>query len=376
MKLRKNKKDKNVNEFDLPQKISSGNLYEIYEALKAQKNIDLSSIPEFNKIGEKFKSKLKALTKVYIDDKSIPDYYLFQLHANYFVNTIVYKCNNWAVNDLIQKIIRYAWINGKAGVYFDTSINKYFGIIINNIETNMFGEIERIDYWPLAFSDNVASFEEVQKKPLLSIKGKKECDKVAIFKWGTAAISAWILYWPFVKLQNMLLKMISTQALAYNKKYIYKVLNPDADLSEMELWFDPLNIFLINASGANLSNKFEINDTSGGDTGLDFITFYKELCGCYYALFGRRMNLDFKRERNTVEEVSMTSGSIENLERDWYTQFLIFVEQFKDINKKYNLIENLEIDEIRLNNWIREERLQGDIEEHDNSIKPNNQGEK
>ena len=362
-----------TNEFNEPQYMSNGNLYDVYNRLAAQKGLDLSTLPNFKKVDKEIQRQIKNLSNSFINDKSLDDYWLFNLHANYFTNTIVYKCNNFKFNSLIQSVIRYAWINGKSGIYFDKSVNKVYGIIISNIVMNSYGDIEEIQYWPLALNEN-CKFNEVLDKPLFKITGK-DCENVCILKWGTAAISAWIMYWPFVKLQGMLMRMITSQSLAFNKKYIYKIINPNVDLTEMELWYDPLNIFILDVVGGDINNKFKTNEMSG-EAPTDFIEFYKQVCGIYYTMFGRRMNLDFKRERNTVEEVSMTSGSIENLERDWYTQFLIFVENIKDINNKLNMIENLQIDEVRLNNWIREERLQGQVDEHDNKIKEDNQGEK
>lgn len=368
-----NKNKKNTSEFNQEQYMNNGNLYDVYQKLKAQQNIDLSTIPNFHNVVDKIQDKLSQLNSKFVEDKTIQDYWLLQLHANYFTNTIVYKCNNPTFYGLIQDVIRAAWINGKAGIFFNKTLNKYYGIVITRITKNTYGEIETIEYYPLSLLDSIEDYENLSnKKVLYTIKGE-DCKNCAIFKWGTAAIGCWLIYWPFVRFQNMLLKMITVQSLSFNKKNIYKAINPKADLKEMELWYDPLNVFIVNTMGDELGNKFSTNEIMTDDA-VNFIEYYKQAIGCYYSVFGRRTNLDFKRERNTVEEVSMTSGSIENIERDWFTQFIIFVEHIKEINEELKMIENLEIDEIRLNNWIREERLQGQLSEKDNEMDYINKG--
>lgn len=353
MKLRKNKKVNN--EFEEIQYMSNGNLYDTHKRLEAQINIDKNNISE-----KDVRKELLASLEAFSNKYTLDDYWLLLLHSNYFCNTIIFECNKWDIRSKIIDVVRYSWLNGLSGLYFDIYTKKVYPIIINNIEYNIYGEIVKIEYWNAFINKNI-NFDEITKKDKLIIEGVDKCKNVAVMRWGAFAISAWIMYYPFVRYQGLLLKMVLAQTFSFNKKYTYRAKNKEVIKDEMEAWFNPLNVFFLTLDDDFVSRfKMVENSTDGA---VDFITFYKEAIGIYYAMFGRRMNLDFKRERNTVEEVSLTSGAIENIERDWLIQFEIFVDNLKEINDRVKLVDGLEITNIALNSWNKEKREQGIFDE-------------
>lgn len=358
--FKKKKKEEKENSFAEPQEISGGNLYSIYNKLKVQKDIDLSNLPSKNM--EQINNIVSELNKKYVNALSINDYHLLLLHSNYFTNTIIFNCNNYKLKRIIINIIRTAWLNGRAGLYFNKKVNKCYAISISNVVYSIYGDIEKIEYYEYNTIENINP-EQYNKEWLKTIEGK-ECENVAIFNWGALHLSAYILYFPFVKYQNNMLKTMIALSFCYNKKFGYNISNPEQILSELELWYNPANPFIIYNDEVIKRFKVLENTTDGA---LDFISYYKEAIGAFYAMFGRRMNLDFKKERNTVEEVSLTSGAIENVERDWLIQFEIFIENVLDLNNKLKMWDNLIIDNIKLNNWENQEREEGIFRDGNNN---------
>lgn len=174
--------------------ISNGNSYDVYTALEAQKKVDLSNLENTssaNVLGS-VNSSINELTKKIVEDHLINEYFLLQLHANYFCGTIEYECDDPKFKSAIQKLIRIAFLYGKACLYLKSE-NEIGAMFVSNIKTDAFGNIEEID---LGNGDDSLSLKALEKnssyKPnnLIRLTKKEDIDNCIVFNWGTKGLSA------------------------------------------------------------------------------------------------------------------------------------------------------------------------------------------
>lgn len=347
--------------------ITNGNAYNTQENLNAQVNIDYANIENPRNLSkatnrgtiQSLKNSIggdKSKAKQYIEQRTLQTYFLLQLQANYFCNTIEFECNNNIVTEQIYKIIRGAFINGRAGMY-KTITNKLQPVgIMNKIIDSNGNAIE----YTLTPIDNVINSQTApsKNKKITSFR-VKDVENVIEFNWGTAALSAWVIMLPFILQQQSLLTMLNTLSFSYLKKYVYKINDPTAINDELELFFDPTNPFIADTGiSSGLNNKFSSFDlSSAGGSQKDFIDYYNESIKIWYELFGRRNNKDDKKERNVSGEVKATQEQYNNLQNDYINQFKLFINRLKlsnwiidlDIKMKDEINEELENDDIRTN---------------------------
>lgn len=343
------KKDKDKNEENSYagfNPISGGNFYDVEVDLRNKKEIDRKTLPDVlnnNKNVSGINKEIQNVTKGIIEDKVPTEFFLLNLHAYYFCNTIKYKCEDASMISKIQKLIRCAFMYGKACVYARNE--KDVGVFyIVKMDTDGFGNVTYLEIGNVDLA-----LESEIKDPILSntlIIPPEEFEHVHIFQWGTKGLSAWITTYPFVKSQHMMLQMLNIQSFSYNKKFIYKVGNQSTTLEEMQMFFDPLNMFAVVFSDEEIGNTFNTFNEEGRVTGSarDFVAFFREYCDIWYQILGKNSNVDFKKERNVTTEVEASQGSIETIQREWLVQFDIFVKQFNEdpYLKKYRIEFNLE----------------------------------
>lgn len=321
----KQKQSNNENDFSSVQKISGGNLYEIRQRLEAQRQIDLNNLEniDFNQ---------------YFTDFEIQDYFLLQLQANYFINVIQYKIDDPTIYSQIKTLLRCAFINGHAGFFKDTLTNEWRVYYINELKTDKYGNVKGFSGTPYQLLNGITSPEALKSHKEI----KEDIDEnFIILKWGSAGLSAWLYIWPFIKFQNSLLSMIQSDSFSYIKKYIMDIVDPKQVDIELREWFNPKNPFIKKAKNIDLANKFKVVETGSHSNGKDVVGMYKDICGVYYSLYGRRWNNDFKKERSITTETDLTTTNYEILEKDWIDEFKIFMEAFNKLSDvKLEYIEN------------------------------------
>ena len=114
---------------------------------------------------------------------------------------------------------------------------------------------------------------------------------------------------------------------------------------EIDWFFDDSSFAIIRPSTMELDNRLEWSELASKDTGSKLIEFYKQHTGIYNAIFGRRTNNDFKKERSITNEVSLTEDNYQILEKEWMDLFKVFVEEaskYLNINVTFNEKENFE----------------------------------
>lgn len=325
--------------------ISGGNNYDVEVDLRNKIAIDKSTYPwKKSTSTADVNNTISSITSGLIEDKVVAEFFLLNLHANYFCNTIKYKCEDPDMLSKIQKLIRCSYLYGKAALYVNEK-GEVGVFYIVKYDTDSFGKVLNIQ-----LCDSDAALESRLPEPefetgLLNIP-EEEFEHVHVFNWGTKALSAWVTTYPFVKSQHMMLKMLNIQSFSYNKKFIYKVGNQATTLDEMKMFFDPLNMFAVVFSDEEIGNTFNTFNEEGKVTGSarDFVAFFREYCDIWYQILGKSSNVDFKKERNVTSEIDASQSSIETIQREWLIQFDIFVKKFnKDpLLSSYNIEFNLE----------------------------------
>ena len=85
--------------------------------------------------------------------------------------------------------------------------------------------------------------------------------------------------------------------------------------------------------------------------------------GIYYAIYGRRTNNDYKKERSITQEIGLTSDNYKILEKDWIDEFKVFAYNFKkQFNMEIKVFENDENMQDISNGAVRD-NLEGDNNE-------------
>jgi len=318
--------------------MSGGNLFEIEMKLKAQESIDKGSILTSAKELKKVQKAIDEILEKYFKERIYQPYYLLQMQANYFCNTLKFNSTNVQLSGDIIDVIRNAFINGKSGLYFSEALGETFPINIASITYNNYNRVTEITYNSISSGLGNKSADDNAKNQMNTISGEEECAKVAIFKWGSQSYSAWIMIWPFVLQQSDLLKMLAIERFTFSKKFAYSIKNTNAVLNEMEMFFNSNNPFMITTGLAgDFQNKFSILEFNSTDKTQSLILHYNEIMNIYYRMLGRRENDDFKKERNITAEIDASQEQYYAVQNEYINQFKLFIGRCKVIEPSINL---------------------------------------
>lgn len=278
----------------------------------------------------------------FIKASEIQQYFLYEYQANYFANTIDFECEDKELFLKIKLMIRCAFKDGVACLFRQEG---KIGVgIVTNRKYNAFSELEECSVIPITPMLAQYTDKDVEKwKKELTMKIPRK--DVAIFQWSNSGISNWVTIFQYCNIQRKLLNMINIDIYTMNKKFIYTINNPMTASKEIDWFFDDSSFAIIRPSTMELDNRLEWSELASKDTGSKLIEFYKQHTGIYNAIFGRRTNNDFKKERSITNEVSLTEDNYQILEKEWMDLFKVFVEEaskYLNINVTFNEKENIE----------------------------------
>lgn len=346
--------------FDNFAEISGGNLFQNQVEINATADVAKSFTKIWNKPFIYSDVNVSEEINRILNNFKINDYYLLKLHSKYFVNIFNFEMDDMEIYYNIKKVIQDAWLNGVSGLLKQGE--KFIPVHIVDIKKNeTTGELVEVKY--ITFGGYTLEQQEKKDTKSLNVLSLTEerLKDIAILYWGTDSISAWIVYWPFVKLQNVLIQIMNNHAYIFNKKYVYKIQNKNVVKEEIIKFFSSDNPFIMHLEGTTFENRFQIIDNLEKLDPSSFIQFYKELVGIYFNIFGRRNNNDFKQERNLVDEIKLTGESIDIIEKDYQDGFKYFVYQLEKMGVKINLIDALKEQE--------KEQEKQEEEDKDNGVK-------
>ena len=304
--------------------LSGGNSFETEINLTTREAINLATMPIF--------SESKASIDEKIKEKTLSFFYQMEFQANYFCGRWILESGSANLNNLIKIAIRIAFYNGISGIYKDID-GIYRAVNIIELKQNSSKSSAKVQNFNGYF--NIHTHE--QNNTIFNVPLDKMED-LAIFRWNTTGIGAWIWLLPFAKQMESLDTMSVISAYSYLKKYQYNILNPEGVKEEIDNYFDETMPFLVNITNLD-EKKLEVNtfstkeiDSSGNKNELkDYYNFYLEK---NYNLFGRRFNEDKKEsgERNIAGEVEASQHNYDVLEKETFTYLMDFKKSLEEIS--------------------------------------------
>ena len=314
--------------FSEEQKISNGDLYEVAQKLKAQKEIDLRYYVNSQNVDNKIVQM--------IDNQMLNAYWLLELQTNYFANSFNFEIEDMNLFQKIKMMIRVAFKNGIAGIY--KVKDNYLVVAISNLETDHYQNI--IKAKAININNSNIDFTESTLKNFAEYE-INDVENLCVFKWGSAGLSAWITIYKLCLIQQDLLTMINVDKFSYLKKLVHIVNDPSSSSQEVDDYFNIYKPFLKKLKGTDLKNRIEVIAEAQNSNPNVLIEFYKQTMGIYYAIYGRRTNNDYKKERSITQEIGLTSDNYKILEKDWIDEFKVFAYNFKkQFNMEIKVFEN------------------------------------
>lgn len=314
--------------FSEEQKITDGNLFEVAQKLRAQKEIDLRAYVNSQNVDNKIVQM--------IDNQMLNAYWLLELQTNYFANSFNYEIEDMNLYQKIKMMIRVAFKNGIAGIY--KVKDNYLVVAISNLETDHYQNV--IKAKAININNSNIDFTESTLKNFAEYE-INDVENLCVFKWGSAGLSAWITIYKLCLIQQDLLTMINVDKFSYLKKLVHIVNDPSSSAQEVDDYFNIYKPFLKKLKGTDLKNRIEVIAEAQNSNPNVLIEFYKQTMGIYYAIYGRRTNNDYKKERSITQEIGLTSDNYKILEKDWIDEFKVFAYNFKkQFNMEIKVFEN------------------------------------
>ena len=314
--------------FSEEQKISNGDLFEVAQKLRAQKEIDLRYYVNSQNVDNKIVQM--------IDNQMLNAYWLLELQTNYFANSFNFEIEDMNLYQKIKMMIRVAFKNGIAGIY--KVKDNYLVVAISNLETDHYQNV--IKAKAININNSNIDFTESTLKNFAEYE-INDVENLCVFKWGSAGLSAWITIYKLCLIQQDLLTMINVDKFSYLKKLVHIVNDPSSSAQEVDDYFNIYKPFLKKLKGTDLKNRIEVIAEAQNSNPNVLIEFYKQTMGIYYAIYGRRTNNDYKKERSITQEIGLTSDNYKILEKDWIDEFKVFAYNFKkQFNMEIKVFEN------------------------------------
>ena len=321
-----------LNDYGTP--FNLGNSYNINKNLEAQININKNSINDIetnfsSTVNSKISDVLKKLTDEYIDKNINNDYFLLNYQADYFCNTIRFFTKNNKLAFCLKRVIRAAFLFGRSGLMINNG--KYKPIQIVKAELDAEYNLKNVYYVPLSISllNMGYGINEYDDKVVLKYNEKMD-GKLFIFNWDTNSTGAFVKMYPFIKFQQMMLKMLIANTIVFGKKFIYTINSLNTLGNELECLMDPLKPFIVRFKDSEaLSNVYD-DFNFDGKNALDFIYYYKQAIASFYELYGRKINSNFKKERNISSEVQIEEEQYEIIQNEWISNFKLFINEINN----------------------------------------------
>lgn len=328
---------------------TNGNKYEVHKDLQIQEQIDINTLQQLDKAIksdardiETMSEAIRRISEQLVKEKNIDEYFLLQSEADYFCNTCMFETKDIQLRKNIINVIRGAFLFGTAGFYKHSKTDLLEPVYINSMDYDITGRLKSCKILPLNVVLSKMNDTKMNFRPdeMLGYRTITDTENIASFSWGTMGYSCWYKIWPFVKLKSMMLQIIIINGYVFNKKWMYKLNNYSNISKEIELFFNPANPFLVNiGTSEDVANRFSTEEGTKTTNTSDVIDYYNKMMGVYYQILGRRVNSDYKRERNISDEVEASQENYDIIQSDWLNQFAMFIEELKGMGLKVEIVK-------------------------------------
>lgn len=314
------------------QYISGGNLFQMNEQAKAieeKEKLSWNGEP----IGEGDVDSIDKEIANTTRDTTPYKYYQYIQLCNYFINLYKYKCSNVSLLEQIKKMQMIAFFNGTAGLYKVPTLNKWIAVSIDSISSNEYDELEEVTINTKYIFDDKKERDEyyTPDKKYNRVLRKEDLEDLVIYKMRSNGASCWVWAREYINNQNRLLNQISVCSLI-NNKIIAFVMDSKNDNKKSLLSFLKPNRFWIYTRNSNKMNDSIkiLNDMLDTDVTVKYLDIYRQTMDIYNDYLGIRNNTEYKKERNTVDEVNAEQGWFDCIEYEFYFNFFVFIEKFNE----------------------------------------------
>lgn len=311
---------------DVKEPLTGGNQFSLKQELKARVQTMLNW----------FKRPVRQNSDSYVYD----EYFLLLFQKNYFVNLFdidtedkdFKKCWNLFV-ELCFWYGDAAIINGGIDGLEDTT--SLIPVYLKTKNFTPLGEIEKnfeycygAELIPLMNGDNKGNIDKMK------LKYRINTNEFVYGKWNTQCYGAWVWMYKFAKFQKDLMKMTHNSAYLQREILFMNVNNVGSVEDDANQIFNP-DINVITQLGVDWENDGKMQnrwmvDAPSQDKTMTINEVYDWHINTYYDLFGRRRNVDFKKERNVVSEVDASQEQFDILVNETYKYMELALKECKE----------------------------------------------
>lgn len=304
-------------------KISNGNMFEMYEQAKTKdEKLELSWG------GEPFQTddidSIDVETNKWLKKTTPQKYYQYYQLCSYFTNLFGYEIDDVELSQAIKKTQMIAFFNGKAGLYYSELANKYIPVSISEFKKDKYGTIQEIK---INTNYNNAN-GDVNYKPNIEDEMWVNGSNVIIYKHKNNEMSCYIWCKEYVEAQQRLLNQLGVCTLISNKIISFTMSSKDDNKKSLLSFLNPSRFYIYSRHSTKLNDSVKILDEIiNSDVSLKYLEIYRQTMDIYSDYIGIRNNTEYKKERNTVDEVNAQQGWFDALEEEFYFNFKMFMEQ-------------------------------------------------
>lgn len=333
-------------------KISNGNMFEMYQEaeIKNQKlNLEWSSDgPYSESIGDDVDRAIYGWVK----NTTPQPYFQYYTLCNYFTNLFVYYTDDLELMQAIKQAQVIAFFNGKSGLWINKTVNKVIPVAIVEYDQDNYGTIKRVKInTHYNWSDPNKSYALDHKYDLWINIGD-----IIPYTFKHNGMSCFVWCREYVTVQNRLLNQIGVCSLISNKIVSFTMESKNDNKKSLLSFLNPTRFFIYSRQNSRFADSVKIlTELIGSDLTPRYLDIYRQTMDIYSDYLGIRNNTEFKKERNTVDEVNAEQGWFNALEQELYFNFMMFMEK---INKHpaINTIVTYQ-DFTRSNQDVEEEQL-------------------
>lgn len=315
-------------------KISNGNNFEMYQQAKAkEQKLDLKWGAE--PFEDEDIDNVDTETKKWLTKTTPQIYYQYYQLCSYFTNLFKYEVEDIDLYQAIKKVQTIAFFNGKAGLYWSELSNKFIAVSVSEVDRDKYGTIIKVKINTNYNNVNGDTKYEPNIKDDLWV----DKSKVIIYRLKNNEMSCYIWCKEYVEVQHRLLNQMGVTSLISNKIIGFTMSSKNDNKKSLLSFLNPNRFYIYSRHSNKLSDSVKIlNEIIDSDISLKYLEIYRQTMDIYSDYIGIRNNTEYKKERNTVDEVNAQQGWFDAIEQEFYFNFKIFMEELnQSIYNKYQV---------------------------------------
>lgn len=271
-------------------------------------------------------------------------YQYFQL-CNYFINKYKYSTSDNNMMRIIKKMQMIAFFNGKAGLWFNRVTQSYIPVAIVDITHNRYGMLKSVTVNSNFDFDMVKENQEDYKHNPNYNFTITDPNDIVIYQLKNNGLSCWIWLREYVNIQHQLMGQISACSLINNKIISFSIDNKKDNKKSLLSFLNPKRFWLYTRNTNKMSENIKVlSELVESDITIKYLDIYRQTMDIYSDYIGIRNNTEFKKERNTVDEVNAEQGWFDALEYEIYFNLKHFIDE---LNSRHMTFNKVELEEFR-----------------------------